>query len=89
MSVIPFLFIVVVLGIVADMVVKVVKARSGSGALRAQVDDLDAQLQDQAAMLADQALMIHELHERVDFTERLLAQAREKGTLGRGGERDQ
>jgi hypothetical protein len=94
MNVIIALFVLAVTGIVADTIVKVAKARSGgaaSKALRGELDDLGQQLQDQAAALADaqatisaQAETIQELHERVDFTERILTQAREKGMLGRG-----
>jgi type IV secretory pathway VirB4 component len=88
------IFILAVMGIVGDTIVKVVRARSGAGAakgLRGEIDDLNQQLQDQSAALADaqaiiaaQAESIQELHERVDFAERILTQVREKGMLGRG-----
>lgn len=94
MNVIIALFVLAVAGIVGDTIVKVVKARSGGGAskaLRGELDDLGQQLQDQAAVLADaqaiisaQADSIQELHERLDFTERILTQAREKGLLAPG-----
>ena len=94
MNILIALFVLAVIGIVGDTIVKVAKARSGGGAskaLRGELDDLGQQLQDQAAVLADaqatilaQADSIQELHERLDFTERILTQAREKGLLGRG-----
>ena len=99
MNVLLALFILAVTGIVADTLVKVAKARSGGGAitvLRGELDDLNQQLLDQSAALADaqvtiaaQAELIQELHERVDFAERILTQVREKGTLGRGSESGQ
>ena len=94
MNVLLALFILAVIGIVGDTIVKVVKLRAGGGAgkaLRGEIDDLTQQLQDQSAVLADaqatiatQAEAIQELHERVDFAERILTQVREKGMIGRG-----
>jgi hypothetical protein len=87
------LFLLALAGIVADTVTKVVKSRSGAPIIRAQLEELTQQVQDQAALLADanamiasQAESIQELHERVDFAERILTQVRERGTLGRGSE---
>lgn len=51
----------------------------------ADVAQLHAQLDDQADRLEAQQRQIAELAERQDFTERLLAQAREKKTLTDGG----
>lgn len=95
MNVLIALFILAVTGIVADTIVKVAKARAGGSmgkALRGELDELNQQLQDQSAALTDaqatiaaQAESIQELHERVDFAERILTQVREKGVLGRGG----
>ncbi len=45
------------------------------------LEDIDA-LKDQVGLLSQQ---VSELAERQDFSERLLAQAREKGALGAGG----
>jgi hypothetical protein len=81
MNVIIALFILAVTGIVADTIVKVAKARSGAGAakaLRGELDELGQQLADAQATIAAQAESIQELHERLDFTERILTQAREK-----------
>ena len=89
MNIIIALFVLAVTGIVADTIVKVAKARGGgaaSKALRGELDDLGQQLQDAQATIASQAESIQELHERLDFTERILTQVREKGALGRGGE---
>jgi hypothetical protein len=88
MNVILALFVLAVTGIVADTIVKVAKARSGGGAakaLRAELDDLSQQLGDAQATIAAQADSIQELHERLDFTERVLTQVKERGALGRGG----
>lgn len=89
------LFILAVLGILGDTVVKVAKSRGGaaaSKALRGEMDELAQQLAEQSAALSDaqativaQAESIQELHERVDFAERMLTQVRDKGALGRGG----
>lgn len=94
MSVVIALFVLAITGIVGDTIVKVAKSRSGGGvskALRGELDDLHQQLQDQSAALADaqatiaaQTDSLQELHERLDFTERILTQVREKGALGRG-----
>ena len=49
-------FVLVVVGIVGDTIVKVAKSRSGQAALktlRGEVDELTQQLQDQSAALAD------------------------------------
>lgn len=87
MNVILALFVLAITGIVADTIVKVAKARGGgtaSKALRGELDELGQQLQDAQATIASQAESIQELHERLDFTERMLTQVREKGMLGRG-----
>ena len=85
------LLILCIVGIVGDTIVKVAKSRSGAPALRAQLDELSQQLQDQAAALADaqatiagQAEELLELHERVDFAERMLTQVRDRSVLPRG-----
>jgi Tfp pilus assembly protein FimV len=94
MEVLTGLFILAVCGIVGDTIVKVAKSRAGaatSKALRGELDEMSQLLQDQSAALADaqatiasQAESIQELHERVDFAERILTQVKEKGALGRG-----
>lgn len=86
--------ILCIAGIVADTVVKIVKARAGGGKkLEAQLHKLEAQLADQGSALdaahqglADQAAQMQELHDRLDFAERLLTQARERQGLGPGAQ---
>lgn len=90
------LFVLCIVGVVGDTVVKVAKARGGAGALKAmrgELDEVNQQLLDQSAALADaqaiiaaQAESIQELHERMDFAERIMTQARERGMLERGSE---
>lgn len=76
------------IGIVADMVVKVSKGRGGSKewkALHAQVEELQRHVDEQAAQIADTdaelgsyAGQLEEMQQRLDFAERLLAQARKQ-----------
>jgi hypothetical protein len=89
MNVIVALFVLAAIGIVADTIVKVAKARSAGGAakaLRGELDEMGQQLADAQATILAQAESIQDLHERLDFTERVLTQAREKGQLRGGGE---
>jgi hypothetical protein len=60
----------------------------GRGSSRSEVGHLSDQLKDQAAALEDvqnslanQSSQLAELHERLDFTERLLAQGRDRSAL--------
>jgi uncharacterized protein YycO len=60
----------------------------GRGSSKSEVSQLSEQLKDQAAALedvqqslADQSSQMAELHERLDFTERLLAQGRDRAAL--------
>ncbi len=93
MNVITGIFLLVVFGIVSETIVKIAKARSAgrqlSRPLQAELDELRRQLQEQGGVLADtqatlnnQDQQLQELHERVDFAERLLAQHREQQKLG-------
>lgn len=92
MGVLTGILIVVLAGIAADTVTKIVKARAGGPKhLQAQLDHLREQLDDQAialsraeSRLADQDGQLQELHERVEFSERLLTQARDAARLGPG-----
>ena len=83
-------FILILAGIVGDTVVKTAKARSKSRLEPAQrdLDELRHLVQEQATQLAeaqeaigDQASQIDELHERLEFTERVLLQARNRPEL--------
>lgn len=49
---------------------------------KAAPDAVQTQLEEQAERLALQAKQLAELEERMDFTERMLAQARDKQQLG-------
>lgn len=81
------------LAIVAATLLMVTKtiagAISGRGASRSQLadihrrlDDHSAALEDAQATVANQATQVAELQERLDFTERLLTQARDRPALG-------
>lgn len=54
-----------------------------ASALQDQVDQQAVALDDAHAALADQASQIAELQERLDFTERILAQVKERPSQGR------
>ena len=56
-------------------------------AVRQQVEEQAAALEDAQRMLASQATQLSELHERVDFAERLLTQVRDRSALGHHDER--
>ena len=94
MGVLGGLFIVIMAGILADTIVKIVKARSGGEVaerLREEVQELTRQVDEQAgalteaqAALATQEALLLELQERLDFAERVLAQSRDRPGLGRG-----
>jgi len=66
-------------------------AIAGRGTSRSEMAQIKERLEQQAALLeeaqsnlAHQSTQLGELQERVDFTERLLAQARERSPLGPG-----
>jgi len=89
MSVITALFFIALAGIAAGGVTGIAKAIAGRGAARADVAELKvlvgqyaAELDDAEGQLAGQAAQLAELQERMDFAERLLAQARERKALG-------
>lgn len=52
--------------------------------LREQVDHYTTVLDETQATLATQSTQLAELQERLDFTERLLTQARDRAALGSG-----
>ena len=62
-------------------------AQSDLNYLRDQMDQQRAALEDAQAQLTSQATQVAELHERVDFAERLLAQQRDRPGLGPGEKR--
>lgn len=81
----------------AIMVVKmIVSAITGRGGARSELGPLKDQLEQQAAALeaaesnlAHQSNQIAELQERLDFTERLFAQGRDRPAVGPGKGRDE
>jgi chromosome segregation ATPase len=88
------LFIVVLAGILAGTIAEIAKAIARRGVssielanLKQQIEQHTAALEDVESTVADQAAQLAELHERVDFAERLLAQARDRPALGAGQKR--
>ena len=89
------LFIVILAGIAAGTIAEIAKAmaRRGSSsaeltALKQQLEHTAASLEDAQATLASQNAQLAELQERMDFTERLLAQGRDRSALGAGLKRE-
>ncbi|HXI20913.1 MAG TPA: hypothetical protein VNH46_07510 [Gemmatimonadales bacterium] len=83
------IFAIIMAGIVADTLVKLVKARGGGSdarQLRAEVRQLSQVMEDQGAALADAHAQLQELSERVEFAERLLTRERDRPGLGPGAE---
>ena len=85
------LFIIIMAGIVADALVKIIKHRAGAPQMLAGLEDLRHQLEDQAnrltdaqAALASQEAQLQEVQERLDFAERVLTQVRDRPGLGAG-----
>jgi len=85
------LFIIILAGMAVGAITEIAKAIARRGAsaseiaeLKAQLNQCAASLQDAQATLADQATQLGELQERLDFAERLLAQARDRSALGPG-----
>jgi Tfp pilus assembly protein FimV len=83
------------LAIAASTTVLVARAVAGAiagrGASRSEVAQIKERLEQQVAVLedaqttlADQSTQLAELQERLDFAERLLAQARDRSALGPG-----
>jgi Tfp pilus assembly protein FimV len=59
-------------------------SRSDLAQIRERLDQHTAALEDAQTSLADQSTELAELQERLDFAERLLAQARDRSALGPG-----
>jgi len=59
-------------------------SRSDLAQIRERLDQHTAALEDAQTRLADQSTELAELQERLDFAERLLAQARDRSALGPG-----
>ena len=83
MSFLMGVFIIILAGIAVGAISEIAKAVAGRGAstrelaeLRQQLEHYAAALREAQSTLSDQATELAELQERVDFAERLLAQAR-------------
>jgi uncharacterized membrane-anchored protein YhcB (DUF1043 family) len=74
-------FIIILAGMAVGAITEVAKAIAKRGGAATDLADLKQQLEQNAEELANQSAQIAELQERIDFTERLLAQARERGSL--------
>lgn len=92
MDVLTALMIIGVATVAGETVIRVARTRTG-GATRLQphLDQLRQQCDDQATALAEveshlagQEAQLRELHERLDFTERLLTQAQDRSALPAG-----
>lgn len=85
MSFLTGVFIIILAGMAVGAITEVAKAIAKRGGASADLAQLKDQVEQNAAELASQSAQIAELQERVDFAERLLAQARERGVL-KGGQ---
>ena len=79
-----FYTVVTVVKTIAGAVTGRAGARSELGQLKDQVEQHSAALAEAENNLAQQSNQIAELQERLDFTERLLAQGRDRNALGPG-----
>jgi hypothetical protein len=62
-------------------------SRSGLAEIKQRLEQHAAALEDAQTTLANQSTQLAELQERLDFAERLLAQARDRSALGAGEKR--
>jgi exonuclease VII small subunit len=91
-----FLLALAIFATAATLVAKAIAgAIAGRGASRSELAQITERLEQQAALLedaqislADQSTQLAELQERLDFAERLLAKARDRGALGPGEKRE-
>ena len=63
-------------------------SRSELTQIKERLDQQTAALEDAQSSIAHQTAQLAEMQERLDFTERLLAQARDRSPLGPGEKRD-
>ena len=85
------LFIIILGGMAVGAITEVAKAIGRRGVSASELSDLRQQLEqnlealDEArTTLANQGAQLTELQERLDFAERMLTQARDRGALGAG-----
>jgi len=90
-EIIAFVSVAGIAGYTISQVAKAMAGRRTSSAelarIKQQLEQYAATVEDSQSTLADQSRMIAELQERVDFAERLLAQARDRAALGPGEKR--
>jgi exonuclease VII small subunit len=79
--------VVVIVRTVAGAFIGHGPSQSELAQLREQLEQQAAALEDAQANLANQATQVAQLHERLDFAERLLTQARDRAALGPGDKR--
>jgi Tfp pilus assembly protein FimV len=95
MSETVFLLALVIVATTAVLVAKAIagaitgrgSSRSELAQIRERLEQHAAELEDAQTGLANQSAQLAELQERLDFTERLLAQARDRSALGPGEKR--
>jgi len=82
------LFIIILAGLAVGAISEIARAIAGRGTsskelaeLKLQLEQYHTALQDAQSAFAEQATELAELQERVDFAERLLAQARERKAI--------
>jgi len=91
-DVLTALMIIGVATVAGETVIRVAKARAGGAPrLQGHLDQLQHQIDDQASAVAEvqshvagQEAQFRELQDRVDFAERLLAQAQNRSALSPG-----
>lgn len=98
MDLLTGIFVIILASIAGDTIAKIFKARSlarQGGVKREELDQLKRQLQEQAAALVEaeqtvreQSLQVEELHERLEFAERMLLEVRQRPSLGAGSDAD-
>ena len=92
MNVLIGIFILIMSGIIAGTITEIFKASAKRAAISpAELEELKQLVRDQTAALADtearlsaQSEMIDEMQERLNFTERMLTQFRDRPAIGPG-----
>jgi predicted nucleic acid-binding Zn-ribbon protein len=80
--IVPGFFFTAIVTIISVAVVKAAKAFASRGSSSAELGQLRREIEDLHGAVEQQSTQLAELHERLDFAERLLA----KGTESRGAE---
>lgn len=79
--------VVLVAKVIAGAIAGRGSSRSELAQIRERLEQHAAALEDAQTSLANQSTQLAELQERLDFAERLLAQARDRSALGPGEKR--